>query len=147
MRKPAYITNAKDMIIAPLKTNNVSVRIVLMSDIDLALLYVERRGSSKTTLVPSSTGSVFETGTHFSAWLNPLAVSFSRQPSSRTIIGHPTSGGLFVQKVELQNAEMDGSPFSLVQRPDEVSASDLALPVKECAVVDRDLLLGPQMSG
>ena len=43
MRKPAYITNAKDIMIVPLKTISVSVRIVAMADLDLALPYTGRR--------------------------------------------------------------------------------------------------------
>ena len=57
------------------------------------------------------------------------------------------SGCLFVEKIEPQTPDVHGSPFSFVPGPDEVPATDLALPVKECAVVDGDLLLGPQMSG
>jgi len=74
-------------------------------------------------------------------------VLFPRQRPSGAVFGHPTSGRLFVQKIEPQTPEVHGSPFSLVHGPDEVSVTDLALPVKECAVVDGDLLLGPQMSG
>ena len=46
MRKPPYITSANEMMIAQLKTNSVSVRIVLMSDIDLARPYIGTRGTS-----------------------------------------------------------------------------------------------------
>jgi len=89
---------------------------------------------------------VFQTDL-FSSWPDAFVVSFSGHPLSRTLFGDPTSGRFFVQKIEPQTPDVHGLPFSLVPGPDEVPATDLALPVKECAVVDGDLLLGPQMSG
>src|SRR5262249_28581129 len=53
----------------------------------------------------------------FSFWLDAFAVCFPRQWASRTVFGHPTSGGLIIQKIEAQNANVDGSPFSIVQGP------------------------------
>ena len=41
MRKPAYITSAKDMMIAPLKTDGVRVKIVAVSDMDLTPNLIE----------------------------------------------------------------------------------------------------------
>jgi hypothetical protein len=35
----------------------------------------------------------------------------------------PNAGGLLVQEIELQNADMYGQPFSIVQGPDEVPAT------------------------
>ena len=75
-----------------------------------------------------------------------FVVCLPRQRASGTVFGHPTLRGLIIQKVEAQNADMDGSPFSIVEGPHKVSATDLALPMKECAATNRDLLLGPQMS-
>ena len=74
-------------------------------------------------------------------------VLFPWQRVPGAVFGDPTSGNLFVQKIEPQTPDVHGSPFSLVHGPDEVSVTDLALPVKKCVVIDGDLLLGPQMSG
>ena len=82
----------------------------------------------------------------FSFWLDAFAVCFY-QWASRTVFGHPTLGGLIIQKIEAQNANVDGSPFSIVQGPDEVSIAHLTLSVKKRAATNGDLLLGPQMSG
>jgi|SRR5215467_7115739 len=83
----------------------------------------------------------------FSFWVDAFAVCFPRQWASRTVFGHPTLGGLIIQKIEAQNVSMDGSPFFIVQGPDEVSIAHLTLPLEKCATTNGDLLLGPQMSG
>ena len=85
-------------------------------------------------------------GTHLSLRLDARAVFFSGQPACRALFGDPTTGGFFVQKIELQKADVDRSPFAIVQVPDEVPATDATLPMKERTAVDRDLLLGPEMS-
>jgi len=71
--------------------------------------------------------------------MDAFVVSFSRQPLSGTPFGDPTSGGLFSEKIEAQASDMHASPFSLVLGPGEVPATDLALSMKECPVIDRDL--------
>jgi hypothetical protein len=85
--------------------------------------------------------------THFSASLNTLVVFFPGKYASVAIFGDPAPAGLLVKEIELQNADMYGPPFSILQGPDEISATHPALPVNECAAVDRSLLLRPQMSG
>jgi hypothetical protein len=51
--------------------------------------------------------------------------------------------GLIIQKIEAQNADVDGSPFFLDQWPGKVPLTDLASPMKEWAALDRDSLLRP----
>jgi hypothetical protein len=57
---------------------------------------------------------------HFSSWLDAFAVLFARQLTSGADFGHPTSCGLIIQKIEAQNADVDGSPFSIIRGPREV---------------------------
>jgi hypothetical protein len=72
---------------------------------------------------------------------------FCRQWASGTVIGHPTSCGLIIQKIEAQNADMHGSPLLLDQGFGKISFTDLASSMKERAALDRDPLLRPHMSG
>jgi len=54
---------------------------------------------------------------------------------------------LVIEKIEAQKADVDGVPFSIVEGSSKAAATDLTLPMKKCPTADRDLLLGPQMSG
>jgi hypothetical protein len=79
----------------------------------------------------------------FSSWLDAFAVLFAWQWASGTVFGHPALGGLIIQKIEAQKANVDGSPFSVDHCPSKVSLAHLASAVKEWAALDRDLLLRP----
>src|SRR5262249_40725733 len=72
----------------------------------------------------SSTGATFGT-LRFSSWLDALAVCLLRQWASGTVFGHPTLRSLIIQKIEAQNADVDGSPFFLDHWPGKVSLTDL----------------------
>ena len=128
---------------AQLKTARRITITLVTSGMGLALPCNRRRGSSCIKYQVS----VFRTGLHLSSWPYALVVFFPLQRAPGAVFGHPTAGSLFVQKIEPQTPDVHSSPFSLIQGPDEVSVTDLALPVEECAVIDRDLLFGPQMSG
>ena len=94
-----------------------------------------------SSIIDSAFGAA---GMYVSSGMDALVVW---QSTSGTVFRDPTSGCFFVQKVELQKADMDGAPLSLVYGSGKVPTTDLALPMKECTAVDRALLLGPLMSG
>lgn len=76
-----------------------------------------------------------------------LAVTFPWRPPSWTTLGDPLLGRRFVQKIELERAEMHSAPFGTVQVTDEVSPADLTLAMKKSDVLDFYVLLSLQMSG
>ena len=56
-------------------------------------------------------------------------------------------GGFFVKKVELQNADLNNSLFSIIRRPAEIPPANQTLPVKKGAIIDSDLSAQPTVAG
>jgi hypothetical protein len=79
--------------------------------------------------------------------LHSPVVLLSRHWASGTVLRNPTAAGFFGQKVELEKANMDGSPFLVAGGSGEVSHTDLTVAVEECAAFDLDFLLRPIVSG
>jgi len=56
-------------------------------------------------------------------------------------------GVFFVKKVELQNADLNNSLFSIIRRPAEIPPANQTLPVKKGAIIDSDLSAQSTVAG
>jgi hypothetical protein len=83
----------------------------------------------------------------FFSWLHAFAVCFPRQRASGTVFGHPTLGGLIIQKIKAQNAEVNRSPFRVIRTSGEIPPANSTLPAKEGAIFDLDSSKRPPVIG
>jgi hypothetical protein len=72
----------------------------------------------------SASSSAFVTAINFTSWLVAPTVFFPRQRPSGTVLRNPTSGCFFIQKVELENADVNSSPFGIVRGSSEISSTN-----------------------
>ena len=79
----------------------------------------------------------------------------SRGPDVGAVFRDSTEGGFFVKdggvffvkRVELQNADLNNSLFSIIRRPAEIPPANQTLPVKKGAIIDSDLSAQPTVAG